>query len=397
MPANTPVLWHTRRGPDHSAQRTHVLRQRLVFRRGLALANAVFFLGLLGLWPTPASADGFVVERVQVDATAADANAAREVALANGTRDAFRVLMQRLVPREHHGRLPVVRPADLTALVFSLGIENERTSPTRYLANLVVNFRKDSVRALLLRAQIPFAETARRPVLVLPVYNAAGSQLLWDDPNPWWQAWGIVRTRDSLSPMIMANGDFTDVGLISAAQAIGGDRARLAAIAARHGVEDVLVAQASLRFEIGSRIPSIDVVLRYFGPGGDSTTVEAFRGDVQEPLQALLARAAEIIVTGVEERWKRDNLLAFGSEAALSATVPLTGLGEWVAVRRRLEQAPEIKTVELAEISISSAQVVLHYFGEAGHLAVALAQRGLVLAESNGFWTLKLRPGALRE
>ena len=143
-----------------------------------------------------------------------------------------------IVPRDQWGRLPAPRAAELNGMVFSLQIENERTSPTRYLATLTVNFRRDAIRNLLQRSQIAFAETATRPVLVVPVYNSAGAQLLWDDPNPWRQSWSIVRERNSLSPMVIANGDLTDVGLISAAQAASGDRARLAALAQDEGEAD---------------------------------------------------------------------------------------------------------------------------------------------------------------
>lgn len=362
---------------------------------GLWALGFLLTLGMTLAAALPAAAqDVFVVEGIRVDATAADATAARELALAGGTREAYRKLVERIVQRENHARLPDPRPADLNAMVFSLQIENERTSPTRYLANLTVNFRRDAIRALLQRAGIPFAETASRPVLIVPVYSAAGAQLLWDDPNPWRQAWEIVRTRNSLSPMVLANGDLTDVGLISAQQAIGGDRTRLNAIAQRYGVEDVLVAQATLRFEIGSRIPSIDVVLRRFGPSGEGTTIEGYRGDQSETVQALLARAVGTIVGGIEERWKREHLLAFGSESVLSANVPLANLSDWVGLRQRLERSPEIKAVEIAELSVNSAQVLLRFFGDAGRLVVALAQRGLVLSETGGYWTLSLRPGA---
>ncbi len=341
--------------------------------------------------------DPFVVQGIAVDATAADANQAREIAINNGMREAFQRMVRRMVPREQYSRLPDPRANDLAAMAFSFQVENERTSPTRYLANLGVTFKRDEVRALLQRAAIPFAETASRPVLVVPVYNAAGTSLLWDDPNPWRQSWAIVRSRDSLSPMVLPTGDLTDVGAISAAQALAGDRSRLAALAQRYGVEDVLVAQATLRFEIGSRVPSVDVALRRFGPAGEGTTIEAYRGDAAEPVQALLQRAVESIVLGIEERWKRETLLAFGSEATLSATVPLASLTDWVQVRQRLERSPEIKAVQLAEVSTTSAQVVLHYFGDAGRLVVALAQRGLVLGERDGYWTLTLRTGAPRE
>jgi hypothetical protein len=368
-------------------------------KRQRVRAFGVVLIGLLTLWLAltagPAAAQGvFTVEGIRVDATAADANAARDLALASGTREAYRKLLEQIVPREYNTRLPDPRAADLTAMVFSLQVENERTSPTRYLANLTVNFRRDAIRSLLQRAQVPFAETASRPVLIVPVYNTAGATLLWDDPNPWRQAWNFARDRNSLSPMVLANGDLTDVGLISAAQAANGDRSRLAAIAQRYGVEDVLVAQANLRFEIGSRVPSVDVVLRRLGPSGEGTTIEGYRGDAAEPVQALLARVVEGIVTGIEERWKREHLLAFGNEAVLSANVPLANLSDWIGIRQRLERAPEIKAVELAEISTTGAQVLLRYFGAAGSLVTALAQRGLVLTETAGYWTLSLRPGA---
>jgi hypothetical protein len=368
-------------------------------RRGL-LSVFVTVLTLLLAASAPASAqavDPFVVQGIAVDATAADANQAREIAINNGMREAFQRMVRRLVPREQYGRIPDPRAADLAAMTFSFQVENERTSPTRYLANLTVTFKRDEVRALLQRAALPFAETATRPVLVVPVYNAAGTSLLWDDPNPWRQSWAIARGRDSLSPMVLPAGDLIDVGLISAAQALAGDRARLTALAQRYGVEDVLVAQATLRFEIGSRVPSVDVALRRFGPAGEGTTIEGYRGDAAEPVQALLQRAVETIVLGIEERWKRETLLAFGNEATLSATVPLAALADWVQVRQRLERSPEVKAVQIAEVSTTSAQVVLHYFGDAGRLVVALAQRGLVLGERDGFWTLTLRPGAPRE
>lgn len=336
----------------------------------------------------------FVVEDIAIDATAGDANAARQIAHAAGMREALDVLLRRITPREHHGRLPAPGASEVVSLVFGIEIDNERTSPTRYLASLTVSFSREAIRTLLRRAEVPFTETAARPALVLPVYNAAGAQLLWDEPNPWREAWGVVRGRDTLTPLLLPNGDLTDVSLIGAAQASRGDDARLNAIANRYGVQDVLVAEANLRFEIGSRTPSIDVVLRSHGPGGERTTVQGFRGAERETVNELLARAVSVISLGLEERWKRDTLLEFGTEGQLAATVPLGGLEEWAAIRARLEAAPEVKTVELSEISRAEAVILVSYFGDAGRLVLALGQRDLELTEEDGFWFLTMREGA---
>ena len=348
----------------------------------------------LGLGPAGAQTPLFIVEEVGVDATAEDANAAREIALAAGMREALERLLRRITPRAHYARLPNPSREEVAALMFGIEIHNERTSATRYLANLTVSFAGDSIRGLLQGAGVPFTETAARPALVLPVYFSAGARILWDEPNPWRTAWADVAGRDTLTPVVLPNGDLTDVALIGAAQAVAGDRARLDAIANRYGVLDVLVAEATLRFEIGSRTPSVDVLLRRSGASGQGITIEGYRGEPQETVPALLARAVQAIAAGREERWKRDTLLVFGTQDSLVATVPLAGLAQWVTVRRRLEGAPEVRTVHVTEIFPTSAQVGVSFFGDTERLILALSQRDLLLRQEDGFWVLRLRPGA---
>ena len=336
----------------------------------------------------------FVVEGISIDATAGDANAARQIAHAAGMREALDVLLRRITLREHRSRLPIPGPAEVESLVFGIEIDNERTSNTRYLASLTVSFSREAIRTLLRRAEVPFTETAARPALVLPVYNAAGAQLLWDEPNPWRDAWAVVRGRDTLMPLVLPNGDLIDVSLVSAAQASRGDDARLDAIANRYALKDVLVAEANLRFSIGSRTPSIDVVLRTHGPSGEHTAVEGFRGAERETVSALLARVVRDISLGLEERWKQDTLLEFGTEGQLVVTVPFSDLTEWATIRARLEAVPEVKTLELSEISRLEALILLKYFGDPRRLVLTLGQRDLELQEEDGFWFLTLREGA---
>ena len=343
--------------------------------------------------PAAAQQPVFVVDGVGVDVTAEDANAARAVALQAGMRAAYHRLLRRLTPRSSYDLHPEPVPARLASLVYGIEVGNERTSATRYLASLTISFHKAEIRALLRSNGIPFAETPSKPLLVLPVYSAAGAQLLWDEPNAWRAAWGTVRGTDSLLPLVIPNGDLTDVALIGAAQAAAGERARISAIAGRYGVEDAVVAHASLTTAIGSRNPSIDVAMRRFGPAGESTVVQGFRGRPEETLAGLLLRAVEEIAMGMEEQWKRDTLLESGTQGRLPVTVPITALAEWVAIAERLEQAPEVTAVRLGDISKASAHIELGFYGAPERLALALAQRDLHLQEEEGFWILRLYGG----
>ena len=133
------------------------------------------------------------------------------------------------------------------------------------------------MRGLLRDLSLSYAETVSKPRLVIPVYEAAGAILLWDDPNPWRSAW---ETRDaddgSPVPLILPRGDRGDIFAIGATQVLSGDVNRLGAIARRYGVEDVLVAHAVLR--ISSHVLMPHRISRFgLCPHYTSETARSFR------------------------------------------------------------------------------------------------------------------------
>lgn len=333
----------------------------------------------------------FAIRNVAVDATAETAAAARGEALAAGQRQALARLFNRLALRSAMERLPVLDDAEVTELVQDFEVQEEKTSPVRYLATLTIRFKPDDVRALLRGAGVPFAETLSKPVLVLPVYRAAGTYILWDDPNPWREAWANLPPRDALVPLIVPLGDLADIADISAEQAVKSGNARLRVIAARYGAADTLVAVASLGLDPVNQRPTLHVSVTRFGTNaGERTTVESYTGDSMETLGQLIASAAEAVATEVEELWKRDNLLRFDREDRLAAVVPLTGLSDWLEVRRRLAGVAFVQRSELVYLSRREARVVLRYIGDETQLRLALAQSDLTLIRDPTSWFLRL-------
>ena len=246
-------------------------------------------------------------------------------------------------------------------------------------------------------AAIPLSETQRKPQLVLPVYEAASAVLLWDDPNPWRQAWTDREVDpDALAPLLLPAGDLADVVAISSAQAIRGDTERLGVIARRYGVADTIVAHAVLRVDLAANINRLHVTLTHFGNAEERVIIQSYRGASRDDVARLLALAVADVTLRLTEGWKRDTLVHFDQPVRLSARVPLRGLSAWVAVRRRLQESGLVREVELTALSRSGAQVVVHYLGEASQLVLDLAQRDLTLGRSeDGFWSLELsRAGA---
>jgi len=370
------------------------LRRRRVLRWALHLALGAGLAAVLAIAspPPPAAADAvdvFEVKDVAVDVTAATAAEAREEALVQGEIAAFQRLLERLTLRGHREKLPELPKADIDIYVQDFSVADEKTSSVRYLARLNFRFKAEEVRRLLHDFGIPFAETMSKPVLVLPVFQDAGALILWDDPNPWRDAWASRPPTAGLVPTILPIGDLADIAAIGAEQAMDGDMQRLNAVALRYGASDTLVVFGVLRFDAANNRRALEVYFTRYGTQlREQTEVMSFAQEKIETVPQLLLRAARELTQIVEDNWKRDNLLQLARSGAVAVVVPITGLKDWLAVRKRLQQVAVVRRAEMVLLSQDEVRVNLHFLGDPGQLALALEQADLRLFEESGEWLL---------
>lgn len=373
-----------------------VNRPRIPMNTTLRAARACFFLVALCVAPaiSVAADDGpdvFTVLDVKVDVTAKAAAAARVLARAEGHKAAFRRLITRLVPRDRHAGVPEIDADGIAALVRDFEVDEEKTSHVRYLGKLKFRFKKQAVRNFLKSAGVQFAETRSKPLLVLPVYRAAGVYLLWDNPNPWRAAWAALPPADGLVPMILPAGNLADVNDISPRQAVDGDADRLRAITRRYRTAGTVLALASLGRDRARRRPVLEVtVTRFATIGEDRTIVRSFTAKPGMDVNALIGEAARAMSARIEEDWKLDNLLRFDRRGELVAVVPVKGLPDWVAMERKLSGIAFVRNSELVSLSRREATVRLRFLGDEEQLALALAQRDVSLDRGPVSWILRM-------
>ncbi len=372
--------------------------------RPVRSGKAVLIAVVLGVCAALAPAMGadesvYTVRDVAVDATAADAAAARESALAAGEREAFARLMRRLVPRAEITRLRRLSAAELKNLIRTFEVQEEKTSPVRYLAKLTVRFDTDGVRNLLRGTETSFAETVSKPLLVLPVFRDGGAVSLWDNPNPWRAAWSRLPASDGLVPIVLPAGDLIDIRDISAEQAAAGNDQRIQTIARRYGSTGALVAVADLRSDIGGRLILQISVNRFGASVADRTTVQSVQGQPGEAADALLTRAAADIVVQIEDQWQSDNVLRFSSEQRVVVSVAIETLADWIDIRNRLAGIVPVRQSQLVYLSKTEARLEILYLGDESQLRLAMAQRDLDLARDWTAWILRKtegRPASVR-
>lgn len=357
---------------------------------------AVLIAALLAVLPARAEQDpAYTVSGVQVDITADSAAKAREKAFVEVPRTAWQRLIERLVPATDQGKVPKLSASELDALVRDVIVEQEKSSPVRYIASFTVRFKPDAVRGALDSVSVPIIEARHAPLLVLPVFVGEQNAVLWDDPNPWRDAWA-KRPSEGLVPFLVPLGELADVMAVNVDQATVRDAAALTAIAQRHGTSDVLVAVATLS-PGGGGAKVVDVETHGFGPGAPLGSAHQVTGKPGESDAALFSRAVAAVAGGLAEGYKH-KVVTEGPEAAnaapvapvpspdgpageiqATALVPLSGMQDWLGVRQRLAALPQVRNIEIVSLSRNEAALILHYVGDAAALQAGLEQAGMTV------------------
>ncbi len=356
----------------------------------LRMAAALFAALLAPGGPAAAKVDLYTVQGLAVDESAPSAAEAKQAAMAAARAEAFDRLLRRLTLSEDHDRLPASDPAVAAAAMRSVQVLEERQSPVRYIARVSVGFHPEPVRALLREAGIPFSEAVSGPVALFPVYDWGPLRLLFQDANPWREAWARRPAANEPVPLALPAAD--DPAMPAADSAAEGDRARLLQAAARVGARRALVAHAIYRLEEGRVRPVLEVALRRFGAGG-AGAVRTLRieGRAGETVESLCARAAAEAAADIQEGWKRANLVAAGAPAeSFEAAAPLGGLGDLIAVKDGLAAAGGVRQVRLAELARNRAVFRFRFAGGEARLRGVLERQGLALEQADGnAWTLR--------
>jgi hypothetical protein len=359
----------------------------------LVLGMPLLVLGIGRAGAAGSFPPAYVVAGVPVDATARDAVTAREAARDEGQRTAFRRLLERLTPKSDWNRLPAPSAADIAALVQDFEVSDEHNSGVRYLGSYTFRFNPGGVRRLLRSANIPITELAGKPVVLVPLLQIDGAARLWDDPNPWRDAWVHTPGKGGVVPWIVPAGDLADVGILDAPTARDPTPDQLARLSQRYGNGDIVIARAVA----GSGAQGVlDITISRYSPEGtpDTATTEVTGPKLDASLYQAGLQAG---LQELEEGWKKFTLssAAGGDQDSLQeVTVPIKSAADWAAVRERLAKVPVVRGVDLELIGRTEVRLRLKIHADDNLLRVALAQQDLILTPGKPYGVLQLHRNA---
>ncbi|MHA1523582.1 MAG: DUF2066 domain-containing protein [Alphaproteobacteria bacterium] len=381
------------------------------WRRGGAVC--LLALALILPWTGGAAFAGiFTITGVAVSAQAASAILAKTQAIAQGQLKAYDQLIAKLTQPEDAQLLPPPDEFGLQALISGFSLDNERTGPTQYLADLTVRFNPDAVELLLARAGIKLNVAQSSPVLIIPIImggrldpNGQNGQSdqneqngqsgqndqapkIWSADNFWRPMWQGLGLDDRLVPVLLPLGDATDKQ-IDAAALIGADLDALTLMAERYGVDGALVA--TLRFDRDQAL--VIATLRGLGPGGAEISIDRQSDMVPGEDQKAARTAALALLDGLDAQWQiiSQNVDPANQIQKVALQVPFEKLRDWVAIRSQLEVTQGVRGIDVGALAAGGASIELKYSGDFQQLLAALDGQGLAIYDTGSHWELRAR------
>lgn len=328
--------------------------------------------------PAHAQPPVYTVAKIAVNTQASDAVTAKEEAIREGSKRAFRKLLSRLVAFQAHDRLPELSASAIDGMLDGFVVREERFSSTRYIAMLDFTFEAGEIRDLLNRVGLPHTDQQSPVVTLLPV--APG-----EFGEAWRAAWDALDLRHGLAPLDMA-----PAGAATVPAGMDVNPRAVQALQDRLGAPRLVLAAAAL----DSVDDRLRVALRGEDAVGRFAFAQSFRvydGDVRNAAR----RAARIAQMALEARWR---LTSLQSQGALDGPAPLKSfaftavfgsLRAWQDMRSKIASISGVQDVEVKSLFAGGADLVLSFPGGAERFAKAASARGLTLDRSGGEWVLR--------
>lgn len=325
--------------------------------------------------------------KIAVEADAQDAVAAKNEAMAIAERDAFDIVVRRLVPVTYFSKLPKLESDDIAEMIDGVAVRSESNSRTRYLATLDYSFSPEAVRNMLQEQNLPFVED-RAPQLVIVPLSFAEDGSVDTGLSPWRKTWGSLDLINALTPAKLGQAK-PDITPELVESLMTQNPQAVSALSKAYGAGNIIFAIAT--FSNDSSQMQLNIA------GTDSVgSVKLNRkfGIVSTP-EETMHDAAALTLGILEGRWKSTKVTG-GPMASLNApaetalvTVEFSGFREWQKIRERLNKIPGMKELNVSSLSARGAEVTFTYPGGAEGLSTKLADQALMLENVEGAWIMR--------
>jgi hypothetical protein len=353
--------------------------------RALLLSVLVLLAAVSAVPKTAAADDPFTVSGIKVDATAQSAIEAQTRAINNGRAKAWQTLYRRLTKQQDWARQPPLDDTTLQRLVRSYQARDQRSSTTRFVANMTYVFNANAVRRMLQQSNVGYSDATARPILVIPLGPG------WSEETPWTRAWKDQRFAHAAAPLVLPPADKIDSGTLGSLRFDSAAWQDVEPMASR-----IHAADAYLVLVIPQSAQMI-VKIRHLAASSAATIPDlVVPVPPNTPPAKAFGKVADAAGNAIIDSWKSRAVIDFSKHAKLVASLHVETLQDWNQTLRKVEAVSTISDVTVVAMDIGEARVAISYVGTTDQLGEQLARAGLTLSNDNGQWWLSGSEGGSR-
>ena len=189
------------------------------------------------------SASTFEIGGIEVDVTAETADKAREEGWRQAQQKGWKALWAKTNGRPPE-QAPGLTDSALNGLVSGIVVEQEQIGPKRYIATLGILFDRARTGQLL---GVSGSVQRSAPMLVVPVMLTGSSFQSFESRNVWQQAWARFRTGNSPVDYVRPTGSGIDPLLLNVTQSRRPGRGWWRMLLDQYGAADVIVPEVHLK------------------------------------------------------------------------------------------------------------------------------------------------------
>ncbi len=323
------------------------------------------------------------------DVTGEDPVDAQQKAIDYAKKRAFFLVLLEFEPERAAAIASSMSDAQINRHIRGYQLLQDKMEGNRYLAQYKVSVVDDMVARLV--SNEVATDQATNPILVLPVMNQNAELLLWDKDNVWRNIVNGVALERGESLLVMPYGDPTDVSTVSSATVLSSRYEDVQNLAERYGAREVVVALAEVKRD--QKPAGVRVTLRRLGTDGlDKRKVNFYETATPDaPADSALPAAARAMVDELKQiaqhyEGEKERRLAEATKLRLQAN--FRRLKDWVALRSKLEQLPQVLRLDVHTINIASAEATLYVESSPEMMRRIMQANGLAVRDRGKRWAI---------
>lgn len=327
-----------------------------------------------------AKANLYTADMISVSAEATTAVEARDLALNHAVREAFPMMIKKVSLSDTAN--VEATPAEMSAFVQGLSIANEKTTPTKYMADVTVQFKAKEVQDFLNRQGVLYITKEPPKYLLIPIFIEDNKAVIFDEQSPLYQAIKKGISGSTIYEFTTPLGDEGDVKTVTLDMLNGSDLTDLNGMLIRYRTDYALLVRVT-------KTGNIYKVQAKSYPQNTAAGADVLFAVTSNSsnVSAVMTQILKKIAGEMEKKWRANQTALTDQKGEMTIIIPINGLGEWMAIEKQIKSLPFLDKAEVQALHKNQVFLKIKFADTTDSIVRKMEKAGFSLKSSyDGTW-----------